>query len=98
MHAGEFVLEYGELVDLAKLFKHGPQVGFFKIAWNLPDEQLDGLGLLMNLRRRWRRRSGRSRASTVLLVAVVVGLDPSLLLLMLLVLLESLQTQVRVVR
>ena len=71
MHASEFVLKDRQLVDLAKLFEHGPKVGFFEVTWDLADKQFDGFGffgrlllLLLLCRRdrngssnRWMRRS-----------------------------------------
>lgn len=46
VHAGIFVLYHRKFVDLAELFKNGLQVLFLQIARNLPDEQLDRVGLL----------------------------------------------------
>lgn len=46
MHARVLVLDHSQLVDLAELLKDGLQVLFLQIAWDLPDEEFDGVGLL----------------------------------------------------
>lgn len=40
------VLDHSQLIDLAELLKDGLKVLFFQIAWDLPDEEFDGVGLL----------------------------------------------------
>lgn len=40
------VLDHSQLVDLAELLKDGLKVLLVQIAWDLPDEELDGVGLL----------------------------------------------------
>lgn len=42
VHAGELVLEDGELVDVAELLEHGPQVLLGQVARDLAHEELDG--------------------------------------------------------
>lgn len=49
MHAGELVLEHGELVDLAELLEHGAQVVLLEVARDLADEQLDGFRFFRRL-------------------------------------------------
>lgn len=46
MHSGEFVLEYGKLVDLAELFEHWSEIFVFKVARYLTNKQFDRVGIL----------------------------------------------------
>lgn len=46
VHACVFVLNHGELIDLAKLLKDGLEILLLQIPGNLPHKQLDGVGLL----------------------------------------------------
>ena len=46
MHAGEAILQHGQLVDLAELLEDGPQVLLLQVAGDLTHEQLDGVLVL----------------------------------------------------
>ena len=92
MHARQLVFEYGEFVDFSEFFKHRTQVGFFQIAWNLPDKEFDGFGflvllllLLLDNRSGWRMLD----ESAVVVDSVRIGADPLLLLLLLVVVLQG---------
>ena len=89
VHARQLVFEYGEFVDFSEFFKHRTQVGFFQIAWNLPDKEFDGFGflvllllLLLDNRSGWRMLD----ESAVVVDSVRIGADPLLLLLLVVVL------------
>lgn len=47
MHAGEFVLENGELVDFAELVKERAKILLFHVPGNLTYEEFDGVVLLV---------------------------------------------------
>ena len=47
VHPCQLVLQNGELVDLSKLLKHRPQVVVLQVAWDLPDEELHSVIVLL---------------------------------------------------
>ena len=47
VHPRQFVLQNGELVDLSKLLEHRPQVVVLQVAWDLPDEELHSVVILL---------------------------------------------------
>ena len=49
VHSGQFVLEHSELVDLAELLEHRPEVVILEVAGNLADKQLDRVLVLLAL-------------------------------------------------
>ena len=49
MHPSELVLKDGKLIDLAKLFEHGPEIVVFEVAGNLSNKQLDCIVILLNI-------------------------------------------------
>lgn len=64
MHAGELVLEDGELVNLAELVEHRAQVFLLHVPRDLTYEQLDSVMFFM-----------RRRSSVVLLVLLLLLVD-----------------------
>ena len=47
VHPRQLVLQHGELVDLSKLLEHRPQVVVLQVAWDLPDEELHSVIVLL---------------------------------------------------
>lgn len=46
VHACVLVLDHSQLVDPAELLEDGLEFLLVQIAWDLPDEEFDGIGLL----------------------------------------------------
>lgn len=79
MHAGVFVFQHGQLIDLPKLLKHGPQILLLEMTRDLSNEQFHSIlpstgwspGDLRE--RQWRR--GWSLLLNRVIVVVMVAMD-----------------------
>ena len=47
VHPRQLVLQHSEFVDLSKLLEHRPQVVVLQVAWDLPNEELNCIIVLL---------------------------------------------------